>query len=83
VSARGPKIVVAVEGSGFLWNMVRIMVGTLVEIGMGRLGSDVIRPMLDARDREAAGPTAPPHGLYLQWIRFDQPSNPARLHTDR
>lgn len=70
VRARGPRIVIAVEGSGFLWNMVRIMVGTMVEIGIGKRPPDVIPGMLQARDREAAGPTAPAHGLFLQWIRF-------------
>jgi tRNA pseudouridine38-40 synthase len=70
VRARSPKIVIAVEGSGFLWNMIRIMVGTLVEIGMGKRTPDVVPGMLQARSREAAGPTAPAHGLYLQWIRF-------------
>ena len=70
VHARGPRVVIGVEGSGFLWNMVRIMVGTLVEIGIGKRPPDVIPAMLEARHREAAGPTAPPHGLFLQWIRF-------------
>ena len=71
VRGRGPRIVIAVEGSGFLWNMVRIMVGTLVEIGMDKREPDVIPAMLEARSREAAGPTAPAHGLFLQWIRFE------------
>ena len=71
VSFRSPKLVIAVEGSGFLWNMVRIIVGTLVQVGLGRTQPDEIPCMLAARDRQAAGPTAPPHGLYLQWIRAD------------
>ena len=49
--------------------MVRIIVGTLVEVGMGRYGAREVAGMLAARDRAAAGPTAPPHGLYLQWVR--------------
>ncbi len=69
VSWRGPRIVVAVEGSGFLWQMVRIMVGTLVEVGLGRYPPQHIAQMLEARDRRAAGPTAPPHGLFLQWVQ--------------
>jgi tRNA pseudouridine38-40 synthase len=55
---------------GFLWNQIRIMVGTLVEIGMGKYPPSRIAEMLDANDRRAAGPTAPPEGLYLQWIRY-------------
>jgi len=69
VSQRGKLIVVSVAGNGFLWNQVRIIVGTLVEVGIGRFKSDDIRHMLDARDRRAAGSTAPSHGLYLQWIQ--------------
>jgi tRNA pseudouridine38-40 synthase len=69
IAHRAPRLVVGVEGSGFLWQMIRIMVGTLVEVGLGRYGPDTIRHMLGARDRQAAGPTAPPQGLYLQWIR--------------
>jgi tRNA pseudouridine38-40 synthase len=68
VSWRNQMIVFGVAGSGFLWNMVRIMVGTLVEVGLGRHEPGDIAGMLAAKDRRAAGATAPPHGLYLQWI---------------
>jgi tRNA pseudouridine38-40 synthase len=71
VSFRSPKLIIGVEGSGFLWNMVRIIVGTLVQVGIGRTQPGEIPGMIAARDREAAGPTAPPHGLYLQWVRTD------------
>ena len=70
VSIVGPRMVIGVEGTGFLWNMVRIMVGTLVQVGMGQYSPQQITQMLEAKDRQSAGPTAPPHGLYLQWIRF-------------
>jgi tRNA pseudouridine38-40 synthase len=77
VSFRRPRLVIGVEGTGFLWNMVRIMVGTLVEVGMGRYAPESITEMLAAKNREAAGPTAPPHGLYLQWIKAtDQAPTP-------
>ena len=72
VRVRPPRLIISVEGSGFLWNMVRIMVGTLVEVGIGKTSPDAIPTMLTARDRQAAGPTAPPHGLFLQWVRFRQ-----------
>ena len=68
VSSVGARLVIGIEGSGFLWNMVRIIVGTLVEVGLGRTLPAEIDAMLAARNRRAAGPTAPPHGLYLQWI---------------
>jgi tRNA pseudouridine38-40 synthase len=70
VAARGPQLVIGVEGGGFLWNMVRIMVGTLVEVGLGRYTPGDIPKMLAARDRQAAGSTAPPQGLYLQWVKL-------------
>jgi tRNA pseudouridine38-40 synthase len=69
ISQRGPRIVVGVEGNGFLWQMVRIMVGTMVDIGLARWEPDVIPKMLAAKDRRAGGLTAPPSGLFLQWIR--------------
>jgi tRNA pseudouridine38-40 synthase len=70
VSFRQPKLIIGVEGTGFLWNMVRIIVGTLVEVGLGRYDAARVREMLEAKDRRSGGPTAPAHGLYLQWIRF-------------
>jgi tRNA pseudouridine38-40 synthase len=73
VSRRGPLIVFGVEGTGFLWNMVRIMVGTIVEVGMGIHAPADINTMLAAKDRRAAGYTAPPHGLYLQWVKTWKP----------
>ena len=76
VSFRAPLLVVGVEGTGFLWNMVRIIVGTLSEVGLGRLAPGQIDAILAARDRQAAGPTAPPHGLYLQWIRTNERTPP-------
>src|SRR5947208_646146 len=54
IARRGALIVVGVEGAGFLWNMVRIMVGTLVEVGLGRTQSSAIDQMLEAKDRTAA-----------------------------
>ncbi|MGA2439625.1 MAG: tRNA pseudouridine(38-40) synthase TruA [Tepidisphaeraceae bacterium] len=71
VSFRGPMQVIGIEGSGFLWNMVRIIAGTLVEVGLGKYTPDDMAKMLAAKDRRAAGSTAPPVGLYLQWIKVD------------
>ncbi len=69
VSRRGPRLVIGVEGTGFLWNMVRIIAGTLIEVGHGKYTPEQIEPMLAARDRRASGSTAPAQGLYLQWIK--------------
>ena len=69
ISFRKPRLVIGVEGSGFLWNMVRIMVGTLVQVGMGTYRPEEVTRMLESEDRQASGHTAPAHGLFLQWIR--------------
>ncbi len=71
ISYRKPRLIVGVEGSGFLWHMVRIIVGTLLQVGLGKYTPADVSAMLDARDRTTAGSTAPPRGLYLQWIRTD------------
>lgn len=66
----GRWIYVDAEGDGFLYNMVRNIVGTLVEVGIGRCKPDRIPEILEARDRRAAGPIAPPNGLCLMWIKY-------------
>ncbi|MEX2672897.1 MAG: tRNA pseudouridine(38-40) synthase TruA [Phycisphaeraceae bacterium] len=66
----GPELHVIVSGNGFLYNMVRIVVGTLVDIGRGRWGPSHVQRLLTEGDRAAAGPTAPAHGLMLEWIRY-------------
>jgi len=77
LSHRGPLLIIGLESSGFLWHMCRIIVGTLLEIGLGRRPATDIPAMLAARDRQSAGLTAPPHGLYLQWIQFRAPADSA------
>lgn len=79
LSYRPPRLVIGVEGSGFLWNMVRIIVGTLVEVGLGRFTPDDVATMLAARDRKSSGSTAPAHGLYLQWIRMREGTGQTRI----
>ena len=69
VSRLGPRVVIGFQGSGFLWNQVRIMAGTVIEVGEGIYRPEQIPEMLAARDRRKSGKTAPPHGLFLQWIR--------------
>ena len=61
---------VIVSGDGFLYNMVRIIVGTLVEIGRGRWPADYIQRLLSEPRRDLAGPTCPPQGLCLEWIKY-------------
>ncbi|MFH0982043.1 MAG: tRNA pseudouridine(38-40) synthase TruA [Planctomycetota bacterium] len=64
------EITVDVVGSGFLYNQVRNMVGTLIEVGRGRWGPEQVKAILDSRDRKQAGPTAPARGLCLQWVCY-------------
>lgn len=57
-------------GSGFLYHMVRNLVGTIIEIGSGRRGADEFACILASRDRRNAGATAPPQGLYLMCVEY-------------
>ncbi|MCM1189772.1 MAG: tRNA pseudouridine(38-40) synthase TruA [bacterium] len=66
---QGPDLVIRVCGNGFLYNMVRILVGTLLEVGKGKREPDSMEQLLKARDRSAAGPTAPACGLTL--VRYE------------
>jgi tRNA pseudouridine38-40 synthase len=59
-----------VKGNGFLYKMVRNMVGTLVEVGVGRIKPTEVKRILDARDRKLAGRTAPPQGLCLLRVNY-------------
>ncbi|MCC8353590.1 tRNA pseudouridine(38-40) synthase TruA [Bacillus sp. AF23] len=60
-----------ITGSGFLYNMVRIIAGTLLDAGIGKISPDDVKSMLEAKNREAAGRTAPGHGLYLWNVYYD------------
>jgi tRNA pseudouridine38-40 synthase len=70
VGRAGDEVVFEVAGDGFLYNQVRNMIGTLVEIGRGHWEPERIPLILAGRDRRAAGPTAPPHGLCLEWVQY-------------
>ena len=71
------EVHVVIRGDGFLYNMVRIIAGTLVEVGRGRFEPGRIDEVLATANRRLAGPTLPPTGLWLEWIRYDAPE-PAR-----
>jgi tRNA pseudouridine38-40 synthase len=64
------RVVIDVSGNGFLYNMVRIIAGTLLDVGRGKFAPDDVPRILAARDRAAAGPTLPPEGLCLMWVRY-------------
>ena len=69
VERLGNEVRLTFPGNGFLWNMVRILAGTLLEVGLGEREADTMQNVLDAKDRTAAGKTAPANGLIL-WEVF-------------
>ncbi|MCK8826208.1 tRNA pseudouridine(38-40) synthase TruA [Natroniella acetigena] len=70
VNSTEPLITIAIKGSGFLYNMVRIIVGTLVEVAKGKKKSTWVEEVLLAQDRSFAGPTAPACGLSLIKVNY-------------
>lgn len=74
VLRRGPYVVFIVAADGFLYNMVRILVGTLLQVGRGKLAAGDLPAILASRDRAKAGDTLPARGLYLN--RVDYPGLP-------
>ena len=66
----GSLVTFTVAADGFLYNMVRIMVGTLLRVAEGKFEPGDVPRILEAQNRKAAGPTAPPHGLYLQRVFY-------------
>lgn len=71
VERKEPLVEIRVTADGFLYNMVRIMVGTLLHVAMGRIKPHEISSIILARDRAKAGPTAVAHGLYLNRVFYD------------
>ena len=70
VECDGDLVKIRVAGDGFLYNMVRIIVGTLVNVSDGRFDVGAMGAILASMDRTRAGMTAPPDGLYLNWVNF-------------
>ena len=70
IDREGGLITFTVAANGFLYNMVRIMAGTLIDVAEGRIAPNAIPMILQSRDRSLAGPTAPPSGLYLNRVVY-------------
>ena len=66
-----PFVTIDVVADGFLYNMVRAIVGTLLKVGQAGWTAEQIRHIIEGQDRSQAGPTAPPHGLYLVHVDYD------------
>ena len=70
VTEEDGKVMLAFSGDGFLQNMVRIMAGTLIEVGLGKRDAKSMASILEARTREMAGMMAPPQGLFLKLVKY-------------
>jgi len=70
VRKEGERIIIEVTGSGFLYNMVRIIAGTLLEVGLGKIEPEEIVEIINSQDRTRAGKTLPAHGLYLLNVQY-------------
>ena len=72
VTRRGDEVDIEVTADGYLYNMVRILAGTLCEVGAGRLRAADIPAILASRDRSRAGPTLPAKGLFLKRVEYPE-----------
>jgi tRNA pseudouridine38-40 synthase len=73
IRARRTGFALVAEGDGFLYNMMRTLAGTLLEVGRGKRAPESIPALLASKDRRAAGPTAPAGGLYLLRVLYAEP----------
>lgn len=71
VKQEGEKIIIELTGNGFLYNMVRIISGTLLDVGLGKIRPEEIPEIIESKDRQRAGKTLPAHGLYLVEVKYD------------
>ncbi len=71
VTPKNDVIEIVFCGSGFLYNMVRIISGTLAEVGLGKRDINSVQTVLDTKDRKYAGATLPPKGLMLEKVFYD------------
>ena len=72
VKEKNEYIIIELTGNGFLYNMVRIISGTLVDVGLGKIKAEDIQRIIQDRDRQKAGKTLPPQGLFLVKVEYDE-----------
>lgn len=70
IKQEGERIIIELTGSGFMYNMVRIIAGTIVDVGLGRINPEEIPRIINLKDRNKAGKTLPAHGLYLVEVYY-------------
>ena len=70
IKKEGERIIIELTGNGFLYNMVRIISGTLVDIGLGKIKPEELPNIIESKDRTKAGKTLPPQGLFLVEVKY-------------
>ena len=70
IKYKEPRIEILLTGNGFLYNMVRIIAGTLLDVGLGKISPEEITDIINSGDRKRAGRTLPAHGLYLVKVEY-------------
>ncbi len=71
IKKENENIIIELTGNGFLYNMVRIISGTLVDVGLGKIKENEIKKIIEEKDRKKAGKTLPPQGLFLVKVDYD------------
>lgn len=71
IEKQNERIIIELTGNGFLYNMVRIIVGTLVDVGLGKIKPEEIPQIIASKDRSKAGKTLPPYALYLVKVEYE------------
>jgi len=71
IKKQDDRIIIELTGNGFLYNMVRIIVGTLIDVGLGKIKPEEIPTIINSKDRTKAGKTLPPYALYLVKVEYE------------
>lgn len=81
IGSHDPILRILIEADGFLYNMIRIVVGTLLQVGLGKITADSLKDIRDAEDRRLSGPTAPAAGLCLIRVLYDDENQGRFCHA--
>ena len=72
VRREGERIYIELTGNGFLYNMIRIIAGTLLDVGLGKIKPEEVKEIIESKDRSRAGKTLPPNGLFLVNVDYNE-----------